>query len=179
MAIILEDGTGVVDANSYVSLAEARTFLQGHGFSLPSDDTVAEATLVRAASYLSSFDEDLLGIRSSALQPMLWPRSGDLSLSSTESIPGDSIPKALKDAQCFAAKAEADSELLSSSSSDEEGRAITKEKIGPIETTYQVQNSGTPSAHDPKKVGSVELALRPLKRRKALSSGIPTSVCRA
>lgn len=179
MAIIIEDGTSIAGANSYVSLAEARTFLESYGFSLPSDDTVAEALLVKAALYLSSFDEDILGQRESALQPMLWPRSGDLYINSTESLPGDSVPQALKDAQCFAAKAEASGELLSSSASDEEGRAITKEKIGPIETTYQVQSGGSPSPYDPKKVGSVELALRAIKRSRASSSGIPTTVCRA
>lgn len=42
MAIIVEDGTGVTGANSYISLADARTYATNRGFELSADDTIAE-----------------------------------------------------------------------------------------------------------------------------------------
>jgi len=180
MAIIVESGTGIANANSYIELADARAFLADLGLSLPVDDATAEAQLVRAAYYLNSFDEDIVGVRSSPLQPLLWPRSGDLALTSTVDLPGNAIPSALSAAQCFAAVAETDGELISSTASTDGGRIITKEKVGPIETNYIAASTGSSvSEHDAKKVGQVELALAPIKRKASRSGGIPTTVCRA
>lgn len=42
MALIVEDGTGLADADSYISLADARTYAENYGYSLPATDPEAE-----------------------------------------------------------------------------------------------------------------------------------------
>lgn len=54
MAFTVEDGTGVVDANSYVTVAELRTYAADRGITLPSADTSVEYLLVKAADHLET-----------------------------------------------------------------------------------------------------------------------------
>ena len=43
MALIVEDGSIVPGADSYINLVDARTFAAKYGLVLPTDDTEAEA----------------------------------------------------------------------------------------------------------------------------------------
>jgi hypothetical protein len=51
--LIIEDGTGVVDANSYITVAEAKAYASNRGVDLGSDDAIA-ANLVLAADYMET-----------------------------------------------------------------------------------------------------------------------------
>lgn len=97
MAITVEDGSTVTDANSYVSLADFRAYASVRGVSLPVDDAEAEAILIKAMDYLESFADRFIGERVNRDQALSWPRSDvtieGFSWSVTE------IPRQVRNAQ--------------------------------------------------------------------------------
>jgi hypothetical protein len=76
MSIVIEDGTLVSGANSYVSLTDARAYAVARGVTLPADNDDAEAVLLKAVDYLESFDSRYKGERVDRDQSLAWPRSG-------------------------------------------------------------------------------------------------------
>lgn len=97
MTIIVEDGTLVSGANSYVSLASARAYALARGITLSAVDSTLKAIILEAMDYLESFSSRFKGDRVSRDQALSWPRTGvDIegwSWSSTE------IPRQVINAQ--------------------------------------------------------------------------------
>lgn len=52
--LVIEDGSIVTGANSYISVEEARTYASCRGVSLSEDDSVVEVQLIKANDYLQS-----------------------------------------------------------------------------------------------------------------------------
>lgn len=119
MAIVVEDGTGKSDANSFVDLAAYKAYhdLRGNDYSAYSD-AVMNASLVRAGQYLNAMN--FLGYKSNKNQAMCFPRRAQADYYSRyyyvdEFGPGGGIvvggyeigiteiPQPIKDAQCEAA----------------------------------------------------------------------------
>ena len=77
MAIIVEDGTGLPNAESYVSVSDATAYLTAMGdaefASAPLDDQ--EAALRRATQYLDT-RYTFIGAPLTDTQALQWPRSG-------------------------------------------------------------------------------------------------------
>lgn len=99
MALTVEDGTGLAAADSYISLADARTWAANYGYTLPADDTEAEVALRKAAQYVDL--QPFKGSRTTSAQALEWPRTGvycDGNL-----ISYDTIPEQVKQAQTIAA----------------------------------------------------------------------------
>lgn len=101
--LVIEDGNGISNANSYISLAEARLKAADYGIKLPADDTEAETALRQG--YLNlNVDEGLLqGNRSYNQQTGAFPRVGMV----VHNFPIDNnvIPEDIKLAQVYAAEA--------------------------------------------------------------------------
>lgn len=76
MALVVEDGTIVPGADSYISLADARTLAAKYGYALPTDDTEAEAALRNGAMYIGLQEPFMCGRRVSAVQSLSFPRTG-------------------------------------------------------------------------------------------------------
>lgn len=76
MALIVEDGSIVANADSYVSLVDARAKAALYGWALPADDTGAEAALRNGAKYADMSELRFGGSRVSAGQSLAWPRVG-------------------------------------------------------------------------------------------------------
>lgn len=74
--LIVEDGSGKSDADSYVSLADARVLAAKYGFSLPVEDTEAETALRNGALYVDLQEPLMCGRRVSPEQTMAFPRTG-------------------------------------------------------------------------------------------------------
>ena len=68
MALIVENGSIVPGADSYVSLADARALAAKYGKELPADDTAAEAALRNGAVYVGLQEPAMCGQRVSAEQ---------------------------------------------------------------------------------------------------------------
>lgn len=81
MALIVEDGTGLPLAESYVSLADANTYVLARGLTFPitgGDTALAEAALRRASTWLDGYTlPRLCGLRTKLRgQGLQWPRVG-------------------------------------------------------------------------------------------------------
>lgn len=75
MALVIEDGSGKPDANSYVTATEAREYATARGVTLSDADNVVEAFLVKAADYIETFDSQFVGERATDEQALSWPRA--------------------------------------------------------------------------------------------------------
>ena len=96
MALVTEDGTGVVGANSYLTVAELRAYATDRGLTLTETDSEVEAMLIKATDYLEL--KSYIGVRASDDQGLSWPRTD--SLNPFWAYP-DTIPTKLKTAQCL------------------------------------------------------------------------------
>lgn len=97
MAIVVEDGSVVTGANSYVSRADAIAYAAARGVTL-ADSTATDAYILKATDYLESLADQYQGERYTRDQALCWPRAG-------VSIEGydwdqDEIPRQLIAAQC-------------------------------------------------------------------------------
>lgn len=75
MALIVEDGTIVSGADSYVTRADAIAYAAGRGVTL-ADTDATDVILRSAAAYLDSFADQFVGVLVERDQPMQWPRTG-------------------------------------------------------------------------------------------------------
>ena len=92
MAIIVEDGTVVPNANSYVTEAELTTYAADRGVTLTGTPAVL---LINAMDYLESLH--YIGYKFIEEQPLQWPR--DEVYIDTYYIERTTIPKELKNGQ--------------------------------------------------------------------------------
>lgn len=132
IAIVVENGTGVTNANSCVSIADARTYATDRGIKFPADDDEVAAMLIRAMDYLEAQECRFQGKRTSPTQALAWPRIG-VTLNCDE-VPPNVIPKLLIAAQVQLAMATNAGFDLQPNISPQD--YVTREKVGPIETKY-------------------------------------------
>lgn len=134
MGMIVEDGSGLTNSNSYVSLSEAdaywelRNDTQWSGLS----DDAKTASLVRAAQYMD-FTYRWVGDRYSATQAMTWPRVVFWDRDG-RAMYANEVPQRVKDAQCELAREDAVNGPLGAPQ-DRAGR-VQNETIGPLSVTY-------------------------------------------
>ena len=103
MALIVEDGTVVVDADSFSSLIDARALAVNYGLTLPTDDTEAEVILRQGYLNLLQRERTLQGSRISAVQTGIYPRSNVQN--NCFPVDSDVIPNEVKLAQIYASDA--------------------------------------------------------------------------
>ena len=105
MALILEDGTGKADANSYASVAEADAYFAVHlypGGWTAADAATKESALIQATGRIESLTE-WDGTIKTATQALSWPRYSTYDKTGRP-ILSTVIPTALKDAVAETAK---------------------------------------------------------------------------
>lgn len=148
--LIVEDGSGVDDANSYVNTAYARQYAENVGKVLPTDDDACKAALIAAMTYVEGQALRYQGHTTTETQALSWPRN----LAGFES---NVIPTTLKNAQVSAAILINDGEDLLPTVS---GQFVTKEKVGPIETEYSDEYLATLTGRA--EFTSIDILLQPL-----------------
>tara|TARA_R110000823_G_scaffold203197_2_gene334052 strand:+ start:774 stop:1250 length:477 start_codon:yes stop_codon:yes gene_type:complete len=128
MGIVVENGSVVSGANSYVSLAEYRSWANDRGILTSDSDSVLERAIFRAMDYFESLQ--FIGNKANENQPLQWPRTEALIdgyyVDATE-IPGQ-VKKALYEAAYV--------QQAGNSELNTQDRKASKEKIGDIEVTY-------------------------------------------
>jgi len=98
VALIVEDGTGKSDAESYLSVADATTYAGKYGLTFSGTSTQQEEALRLATQYLDArFNTLWLGERSNEKQALDWPRRALLDADGFL-ISSTAMPQALKDA---------------------------------------------------------------------------------
>lgn len=150
MAFTVEDGTGVVDANSYAALAEADAYFSERGVSTwTGTDDNKKVWLIRATDYIElRFSSRFKGAKEfpDAPQGLSFPRTG---------ITGyEGVPVCLKRATFEYALRAIAGPLAPDLPFETNGLQLTgkKTKVGPIETDFQYKQTGA---------GSIVPAFRP------------------
>lgn len=140
MAIIVEDGTGKADANSYAAQATADAYFLLRGTTTwTGTDAVKEAALVRGTQAIDGmYNSRWPGVKASQTQALAWPRYQAWDL---DGYPLTGLPQAVVNAAIEAALIELVTPGALSPSLDR-GGDIVMEKVGPITTQY---SSGAPS----------------------------------
>ena len=142
MALIVEDGTGLAGAESFISVANASAYHTARGnaaWAALASDTIREQCLRKATDYMEqAFRLRWAGYRTTVTQALSWPR-GDVPIPDSPGLlagyPGylddDVVPDAVENA-CAELALKASSATLF----DDQSRAVLREKIGPLETEY-------------------------------------------
>lgn len=159
MALIIEDGTGKEDSQTYVDAAASRQYAEARGITLSSDDAVVEQQLVSAMDYLEAQRARYQGTKTKpGVQALQWPRCGVI-LDCSYALPDNVIPVELKNAQMqLVLEVFAGNSLMPSS----DGRVVKREKVDVIErefmTGQDLGGGGLPSPSFP----AVDALLAPL-----------------
>lgn len=97
MTLIVEDGTIVTNANSYIDLQFLNSYLTTVGITSTLTDAAKEVLVNKALQYLESFRNSFIGTKVDIEQELQWPRK-DVLIDGFE-FSETSIPKELKYAQ--------------------------------------------------------------------------------
>lgn len=160
MALIVEDGTGLANAESYISVAYATSYHADRGnsgWAAIASDTIREQLLRKATEYmLQVYRMCWKGYRTSTTQSLDWPRNNVLrtdiatAYSGTIYYPDNEIPIEVKNA-CAELALKANSITLA----PDLNQLILKQKVGPLETEYSEYSSQS------RRYRSVDLMLTP------------------
>lgn len=149
MTIIVEDGSNVPNANSYLSLANIRTYASARGVTLSPVDATLEPLVIKAMDYIESKREYYQGMKTYPTQSLQFPRSeilysdyytGNVAdtigiMIECVRIDNDVIPQILKDILCQVTMAiNAGVDFANYGQSQQ---SIIKEKVGPLEVQYE------------------------------------------
>lgn len=147
MALIVEDGTGLATAESYISVTAATTYFSNIGetaWAALASDAVREACLRKATSFmLGRYRPRWDGTRKGTTQALDWPRSlvpikdaPDLYGGSDSYYDDASVPAAVANACASLALRAATADLLA-----DQTRTVSSVTVGPISTTYDPVSS--------------------------------------
>ena len=128
--IIIEDGSQVANANSFVTDAEYTTYSTARGLTVGATVSDREQELIKAIDYLQSVENSLQGYRSSSTQELIYPRYGVTLYGYV--LASDKIPKELKNAQMEAAAYATSGVLLTNTSNNN----IKSEQVASLKTEY-------------------------------------------
>jgi hypothetical protein len=163
MTLVVEDGTGLSNANTYASVDEFTTFMTDRG-----ETTIAEAdtdqkeiALIKSADYMMQKYRLLWkGSRAQTDQRLDWPRRGvdvpdffdpfyrdlsniPLSFQDTLFIPENEVPTSIKEGQMLIAKETFSGDQSSGTLQDTLGRVTKREKLGVLEVEYFNSEDGS------------------------------------
>lgn len=145
MALTVEDGTGLVAADAYVSVAGCDAYCDAQGLTFSSGSTGDKEAAIRRATqtidavYRSRFPGVRLKYREQALE---WPRAGAVDASGV-SISSSAVPTEIAKATCEAAAREF-AESRATLPDLERGGAIKSISAGSVSIEYGASaKSGT------------------------------------
>lgn len=131
MTLIVEDGSIVPNANSFVSDAEYVEYASARGLTIGADAAARETELIRAMDYLEYYRDEYKGLKVERDQPLQWPRYSVW----VDSFQLDSnvIPKEIKRAQMEAGVLIASGVSLTPSGNIEN---VQSQSIGDLSISY-------------------------------------------
>jgi hypothetical protein len=153
MALIIEDGTQPLNANTYASVSDLGSYAALRGLSLPGSTSQQEHLLIRAMDWLEAQSHRYKGYRKTQEQLLCWPRNlvilhnvelyttdntianGNENLLTVQYFPNNKIPKQLIYAQCQLA-VDAHTVSLMPTVANATNFNLKKSKVGPIEDEY-------------------------------------------
>lgn len=133
MALVTEDGTGLSNAESYVSLADATTrhaALGNADWAAAASDTVREQALRRATAYMEGvYRSRWKGTKLLRDQALSWPRYGAI-------VDRWAVESTIVPVEVANACADLALKALSEELSPDLERGVVREKVGPLEVEY-------------------------------------------
>lgn len=141
MAIIVEDGTGKPDANSFVTVEEFKEYAESRSFDLTNySDAAISSKLLLGAEYITALEPKFQGFRSNIEQGLAFPRV-NVVINGT-SVSPVSVPRAVKTAQMSAALSAVGGLNLFPTA---DSAPIKEDTVGPITTIFDtsVWQAGT------------------------------------
>jgi hypothetical protein len=156
MALIVEDGTGKADAESYISVADASTYHANRGnaaWAALASDTVREQNLRKASDYMVQvYRRRWNGTRIKSTQALDWPRafvlredfySTGLTIPDVSTgefyYPSDEVPTEVKNACAELALKAASGELLPDLT-----QGVVMEKVDVLQIEYDKYSPQSP-----------------------------------
>lgn len=142
MAMIVEDGTGLSSANSYLSIADADAYHSNRGNARwTGADAVKEAALIKATDYIEREygTRWASGYKATADQALSWPRINAWDKAGY-AIDNDIVPGAVEQATAELALTALTEDLHA-----EQGQEKKRVKVGPIETEFAEGSSPGPA----------------------------------
>jgi hypothetical protein len=166
MALIVEDGTGVAGANTYISASDAVARAAVLGFDFPAE-VDAETPLIRATIYLQTLRLQYQGTKYITGQPLQWPR--DPVYIDNEYNDPSVIPQLLIDAQVYIASVDyAGGNLFATAAG-----SATSRSVGDVSVT----NSNSGKLDNTAVMGFANDMLKPLMK-SANYGALEFPVCR-
>ena len=133
MALVVESGVGLADADSFISLEGARAFAAKYGITLPADDAAAEVALRQGCQYVELQQKCFSGSRLTATQALSWPRTDATNAYGVEYADGE-MPAQLGYAQVYAA---AEYAAGTDVRATDDGKSIASEEVtGAVAVSY-------------------------------------------
>lgn len=135
MALIIEDGTGKADAESYATAADLASYAARYGVTVPATEAEQESLLLRAAVQMQVMGWK--GQKASAAQALAWPRSG--AQVDGEILPSTLIPARIEYGQ-MALAAEIHNDDIDPP--DQRTGAVVRERVeGAVDVQYAEINN--------------------------------------
>lgn len=160
MALVIEDGSIIADADSYATVEELEAYIQTRGVVLETalSNTQKEALLIQAMDFINAkYSSIFMGERVSANQELDWPRTG--AWLHGFPLESDEIPRNIIYGQLAAAVEAITQDLLPNPEA-----AVKREKVGDIEVEYTNSGKVLPVSAFAK----ADALLRPLCKHGAL-----------
>ena len=144
MSLIVENGSGLASAESYVSVSDASAFHTSRGnaaWAALASDTIREQLLRKATDYmLQVYSGRWNGYRSSSTQALDWPRIGveRRDVGANAFYPSDVVPALVANACADLALRAATAALI-----PDETQAVKRKRVGSVEIEYQDYSRAT------------------------------------
>lgn len=169
MALIIEDGSVVVGADSFVSVGNADIYLANFGFTewAPLDTAVKESLLRQAAQYIKQkYQSRWKGSIADASQTLSWPRVNVWmdNMAEDYELTTGTVPQDVVSAQCELALLAMTGPLFPVDTGEQE---VIKQKVDTLEIQYS-EGSGSSVP----KYTSVDYLLQPYFSTSSSSIGM-------
>ena len=166
MALVIEDGTGIAGANSFVDVPTFRAYAAARGIALPVADADVEILLVKAMDYLSLYESRLVGVQLDPAQSLIWPRVA-YPAATTAPWWESAVPGALPRAQMALAVHAIAGPLLQAERPTTDRGPIKSVTVGPITTEYAGAKTASPDGQP--RFPDVDMILRSFLRGSVTS----------
>lgn len=130
MSLVIEDGTNVSGANSYVTDNEYVSYASARGMTISTTSVARQIELIEAMDYLFNKESSMRGVRTLDAQTNIYPRENVYIRGVL--LANNAIPTELKNAQMEAGIAAYSFDLLRNESIGN----VQKKKLDVMETSY-------------------------------------------
>ncbi len=159
--LIVEDGSGVADANTYVDEAFLVSYADDRGLTISPTGSVRQQQLLKAMDYLESQTGRFQGSKTLSTYSLPWPRK-EVYIHGVL-IDKHTIPIQLKNAQSqIVVELQAGTRLYPIPRTSSVEGFVTQKTIGPLTKKYAQDGLGTIASQLPIRIATVELFLKQL-----------------